>query len=75
MKKIELLKKVLEKKILTLDGAMGTMIQRENLTEQDFKGEKFKNLKRAYVWGTSISKSDIDDFNRKESKLKLIGGN
>jgi 5-methyltetrahydrofolate--homocysteine methyltransferase len=45
MKKIELLKKVLEKKILTLDGAMGTMIQRENLTEQDFKGEKFKNLK------------------------------
>ena len=26
-----------------LDGAMGTMIQRHNLTEDDFRGERFKN--------------------------------
>jgi len=33
----------LSEKILVLDGAMGTMIQRYKLTESDFRGEKFKN--------------------------------
>ncbi len=41
--KIEQLKKILEKQILVIDGAMGTMIQRHNLTEEDFRGEQFKN--------------------------------
>ena len=31
------------KRILILDGAMGTMIQREGLTEADFRGDKFEN--------------------------------
>lgn len=30
-------------KILILDGAMGTMIQRYKLTEEDYRGEKFKD--------------------------------
>ncbi len=30
-------------KILVLDGGMGTMIQRYNLTEEDFSGERFKD--------------------------------
>ncbi|MEQ7800817.1 methionine synthase [Pedobacter sp. ASV1-7] len=33
----------LEKRILIIDGAMGTMIQRYVLTEDDFRGERFKN--------------------------------
>ena len=33
--------KLLEQKILVLDGAMGTMIQRHKLTEADFRGELF----------------------------------
>jgi len=33
----------LEKRILVIDGAMGTMIQRYTLTEEDFRGERFKN--------------------------------
>lgn len=33
----------LEKRILVLDGAMGTMIQRYKLEEEDFRGERFKN--------------------------------
>ena len=37
------LEQAAEKKILILDGAMGTMIQRHNLTEEDFRGERFKN--------------------------------
>ncbi|TCD10811.1 methionine synthase [Pedobacter frigidisoli] len=33
----------LEKRILVIDGAMGTMIQRYTLTEADFRGERFAN--------------------------------
>jgi 5-methyltetrahydrofolate--homocysteine methyltransferase len=33
----------LQKRILVIDGAMGTMIQRYQLTEEDFRGERFKN--------------------------------
>ncbi|MDC0253979.1 methionine synthase [Bacteriovoracales bacterium] len=36
---------LLQKQIVYLDGAMGTMIQRYNLTESDFRGEKLKNYK------------------------------
>lgn len=35
----------LEKRILVIDGAMGTMIQRRKLTEADYRGEKFKDWK------------------------------
>ncbi|TGL61905.1 methionine synthase [Leptospira ognonensis] len=34
---------LLQKKILILDGAMGTMIQRHSLQEADFRGERFKD--------------------------------
>ena len=34
---------LLAKRILVLDGAMGTMIQRYKLTEQDFRGDRFKD--------------------------------
>ena len=43
MNKNNLLKKCLEKRILILDGAMGTMLQNQNLSEKDFRGKKFKN--------------------------------
>ncbi|MCX6236309.1 MAG: methionine synthase [Bacteroidia bacterium] len=33
----------LKHRILVLDGAMGTMIQRVKLTEEDFRGERFAN--------------------------------
>lgn len=34
---------ILNERIVIIDGAMGTMIQRHTLTEEDFRGEKFKN--------------------------------
>ncbi|MDH7605108.1 MAG: methionine synthase [Melioribacter sp.] len=37
------LTKILNERIMVLDGAMGTMIQRYKLSENDFKGDKFKN--------------------------------
>lgn len=35
--------KELEKRILVIDGAMGTMIQQYKLEEADYRGERFKN--------------------------------
>jgi len=40
VKKIE---DILKERILILDGAMGTMIQRHKLEEEDFRGDRFKN--------------------------------
>jgi 5-methyltetrahydrofolate--homocysteine methyltransferase len=37
----EQLKKALKDRILVIDGAMGTMIQGYNLTESDYRGERF----------------------------------
>ena len=39
----ELLHSIASERILLLDGAMGTMIQRYHLTEKDFRGERFAN--------------------------------
>jgi 5-methyltetrahydrofolate--homocysteine methyltransferase len=35
----------IQKRILVLDGAMGTMLQRYNFSEEDFRGERFKDYK------------------------------
>lgn len=35
------LKQIINERVLILDGAMGTMIQKYNLSEQDFRGERF----------------------------------
>jgi 5-methyltetrahydrofolate--homocysteine methyltransferase len=38
------IKGVLREKILVLDGAMGSLIQQYNLTDADYRGERFKNF-------------------------------
>ena len=35
------LDRLLAERILVLDGAMGTMVQRRKLSEADFRGERF----------------------------------
>ncbi|NRD24401.1 homocysteine S-methyltransferase family protein [Winogradskyella litoriviva] len=37
------IKQELQKRILVLDGAMGTMLQQYNFSEKDFRGERFKD--------------------------------
>ncbi|MGH7886054.1 MAG: homocysteine S-methyltransferase family protein, partial [Thermodesulfobacteriota bacterium] len=39
------IERLLSERILFLDGAMGTMIQRYKLEEEDFRGKKFKGHK------------------------------
>ena len=45
LKNTTLLHTALEQRILILDGAMGTMIQKYQLTEEDYRGERFKDWK------------------------------
>ncbi len=42
------IRKALENRILIIDGAMGTMIQRYKLSEADYRGERFKD------WHTDV---------------------
>ena len=42
------IRKLLEERILIIDGAMGTMIQRHKLEEADYRGERFKD------WHTDV---------------------
>lgn len=37
------IEEILKERVLVLDGAMGTMIQRHTLEEEDFRGERFKD--------------------------------
>src|SRR5689334_25412414 len=41
-----MLDKLLSERILLLDGAMGTMIQRARLAEEDYRGERFRDWPR-----------------------------
>lgn len=43
MNKEQQLRDLLSEKILVIDGAMGTMIQRHKPTEEDYRGERFKD--------------------------------
>lgn len=43
MKNLDKLYKALSERILVLDGAMGTMLQRYKFSEEDYRGERFTN--------------------------------
>src|SRR5687768_2102420 len=56
------IEEILKERILVIDGAMGTMIQRHILTEEDFRGERFKNHKHTLKGNNdllSITRPDI----------------
>ena len=44
--RIAALRRLLEQRIVVLDGAMGTMIQRHQLDEADYRGERFRDWPR-----------------------------
>lgn len=44
LKARETIREAIKERILVLDGAMGTMLQRCNFSEEDFRGERFKNF-------------------------------
>jgi len=42
-----MIQELLKERILVLDGAMGTMIQRYDLSEEDYRGERFKDIEQS----------------------------
>lgn len=38
------IQQAIKERILVLDGAMGTMLQRNKFEEEDFRGERFKDF-------------------------------
>lgn len=52
--RIDTLKKALSERILVLDGAMGTMIQGYNLKEEDYRGERFKDLSQSVAGNNDL---------------------
>ncbi len=63
------IKKILEQRVLVIDGAMGTMIQRYKLEEKDFRGERFKDWKSDLKGNNdilSITKPDVIEAIHKE---------
>jgi 5-methyltetrahydrofolate--homocysteine methyltransferase len=53
---------ILKERILIIDGAMGTMIQRHTLTEEDFRGDRFNDHKHVLKGNNdvlSITRPDI----------------
>ena len=63
------LEQVAKERILVLDGAMGTMIQQYNLREEDFRGERFKDIPGQMKGNNdilSLTRPDvIEDIHRK----------
>jgi 5-methyltetrahydrofolate--homocysteine methyltransferase len=53
---------LMAQKILIIDGAMGTMIQRHSLEEEDYRGERFKDWKQSVKGNNellSLTRPDI----------------
>ncbi|KAI8924169.1 methionine synthase-like protein [Entophlyctis helioformis] len=47
------LRETLQRRIMFIDGAMGTMIQRYKFTEDDFRGERFKTHPKDFLRGNN----------------------
>ena len=62
-------RRLAEQRILIIDGAMGTALQAYSLTEEDFRGERFKD------WGCSLQgANDLLCLTRPEVVLEVHKG-
>ena len=62
MRKKADIRELIKEKVLVLDGAMGTMIQARNLTEEDFRGERFRDFPKSLKGNNdllSVTQPDI----------------
>ena len=59
----KILKNLLEHKILILDGAMGTMIQKHSLTENDFRGNEFRNINKLVKGNNDLLNIFVNGYN------------
>ena len=62
------------RRIAIIDGAMGTMLQRENLTEEDFRGRRFKDAKKLLKGNNDLLTLTRPDVVRKVHRAYLDAG-
>jgi 5-methyltetrahydrofolate--homocysteine methyltransferase len=65
---------LLAQRIVVLDGAMGTMIQREKLTEADFRGERFRDHPRDLKGNNDLLPLTRPDVIRRIHEAYLAAG-
>ncbi|MCK5468744.1 MAG: homocysteine S-methyltransferase family protein, partial [Cyclobacteriaceae bacterium] len=65
---------ILAERILILDGAMGTMIQNYRLTEEDFRGEQFKNHESPLKGNNDILSLTRPDIIKEIEREYLLAG-
>jgi len=68
------IQKILKNRVLLLDGAMGTMIQRYNLEEADYRGERFRNHKSDLKGNNDILSLSRPDVIREIHEAYLDAG-
>lgn len=68
------IKELLNKRILVLDGAMGTMIQRHKLSEEDYRGERFKDFHKDLKGNNDLLSLTQPDIIRKIHEDYLEAG-
>jgi 5-methyltetrahydrofolate--homocysteine methyltransferase len=65
---------IIKERILVIDGAMGTMIQRHTLEEADFRGERFKNHSHPLKGNNDILSITRPDIIKEIHRLYLEAG-
>lgn len=74
MKDFSYLTDILKQRVLILDGAMGTMLQRRHLEEADFRGERFAKHDRALKGNNDILSLTRPDVIADVHRLYLEAG-
>ena len=68
------IKRELEKRVLVIDGAMGTMIQRHRLGEEEYRGERFKDWKHDLKGNNDLLSITQPEIIKEIHKLYLAAG-
>ena len=68
------LEELCAQRIAIIDGAMGTMLQREILTEEDFRGERFKEVKKLLKGNNDLLSLTRPDVVEKVHRAYLDAG-
>ena len=71
-KKEQELRAIVQKRILVLDGAMGSLIQEYKLTEKDFRGKLFKDYHRDIQGNNEVLNLTRPDVIKAIHNLSLI---
>ena len=68
------IQEAIKNRILVLDGAMGTMLQRHNFSEEDFRGERFKDFPYSLKGNNDLLSLTQPDAIREVHKLYFEAG-